>query len=406
MTSFERYSKTVAILSLLFTLIPCLVSAQKKELSEAWSYVKSGKNLDKAEKLMTNLIPRDSLTRTNINLYACLAEAVKGQYDQANEQLYLKQGKDTAGFFRLNKKLFDVYMRLDSVDARPNQKGKVSLQHHSKNAQLLARLRPNLFSAGIFHLKKQQYEQAFDYFESFLLTPLQPIFAQTTFDSTDVRMPQAAYWATYAGYRLSDAVRTLRYHRQALADTAKRELTFQYIAEARRQLNDNELYIATLKQGFEEFPKADYFFPRLFDEYIKLTDYDKALALADTALTHCDSCTLYLFARSFSLLKLERYGECIKVCDALLTHPDASSEVSFNAGTAYLAIIERLDAHRDKRQIKNLYQKARTHMERYRKAEPSQSAKWAPALYKIYLNLNLGRQFDEIDAIIKANSKN
>jgi len=45
-------------------------------------------------------------------------------------------------------------------------------------------------------------------------------------------------------------------------------------------------------------------------------------------------------------------------------------------------------------------------MERYRKAEPSQSAKWAPALYKIYLNLNLGRQFDEIDAIIKANSKN
>ena len=40
-------------------------------------------------------------------------------------------------------------------------------------------------------------------------------------------------------------------------------------------------------------------------------------------------------------------------------------------------------------------------MERYRKLAPAQQQKWAPALYKIYLNLNMGKQFDEIDKLLK-----
>jgi hypothetical protein len=40
-------------------------------------------------------------------------------------------------------------------------------------------------------------------------------------------------------------------------------------------------------------------------------------------------------------------------------------------------------------------------MEQYRQLAPDQKGKWAPALYKIYLNLNMGRQFEEIDRLMK-----
>ncbi len=40
-------------------------------------------------------------------------------------------------------------------------------------------------------------------------------------------------------------------------------------------------------------------------------------------------------------------------------------------------------------------------MERYRKLAPQQKQKWGPALYRIYLNLNMGKQFDEIDRLLK-----
>ena len=33
---------------------------------------------------------------------------------------------------------------------------------------------------------------------------------------------------------------------------------------------------------------------------------------------------------------------------------------------------------------------------------PDEKKKWAPVLYRIYLNLNLGRQFDEIDKLLNS----
>ena len=48
-----------------------------------------------------------------------------------------------------------------------------------------------------------------------------------------------------------------------------------------------------------------------------------------------------------------------------------------------------------------MYQKALPYMEKYRTLAPGGEQKWGPALYRIYFNLNMGKQFDEIDKILK-----
>jgi len=48
-----------------------------------------------------------------------------------------------------------------------------------------------------------------------------------------------------------------------------------------------------------------------------------------------------------------------------------------------------------------MYSKARPYMERYRQLMPDDRKRWAPALYRIYLNLNLGKQFEEIDKLMR-----
>lgn len=40
----------------------------------------------------------DSANRRNVKIYLTLAEAVRAQYEEANEKLYLKEGYDTAAF--------------------------------------------------------------------------------------------------------------------------------------------------------------------------------------------------------------------------------------------------------------------------------------------------------------------
>ena len=85
-----KKQKTIALLLLLLMITPCL-RAQKKELSQARSYIKSGKDFDKAEKLMTDLLEKDSANRTNEKVYLTWFQAVTKQYEAANEKLYLKQ---------------------------------------------------------------------------------------------------------------------------------------------------------------------------------------------------------------------------------------------------------------------------------------------------------------------------
>ena len=54
-----------------------------------------------------------------------------------------------------------------------------------------------------------------------------------------------------------------------------------------------------------------------------------------------------------------------------------------------------------RRQLTQLYTDARPYMEAYRKLAPNDQEHWAPALYRIYLNLNMGKQFEEIDRLMK-----
>ena len=55
-----------------------------------------------------------------------------------------------------------------------------------------------------------------------------------------------------------------------------------------------------------------------------------------------------------------------------------------------------------KEAVNELYRKSLPYMETFRKMAPEQQTKWVPALYAIYLNLNMGREFEEIDKMREA----
>ena len=71
-------------------LTATLMMAQKREIAEAESYLKSGKNLDKAEKLMKDLLKKES-NQGNIKIYQTWYQSVVAQYEAANVKLYLRQ---------------------------------------------------------------------------------------------------------------------------------------------------------------------------------------------------------------------------------------------------------------------------------------------------------------------------
>lgn len=393
--------RLIFITLLLLLITPCL-RGQRKEMSQARSYIKSGKDFDKAEKLMDELLAKDSANRMNPKIYMLLYQSVLKQYEAGNEKLYLNQKYDTASIFNLTRRMFAILESLDSIDALPDSKGRVRPEYRRKHAAELNTYRPNLYYGGTFHIHKSDYNTAYLFFDAYLDCGVQPLFSGYDYLTHDKRMSDAAYWATYCGYKLKEPEKTLKYSDLALQDTAKRKFVYVYMAEAYSQKKDNQKYIETLYDGFKRYPQSSYFFPHLLDYYTTANMLDSAFALTDKALETDGRNPLFLFAKSTVLLNQGKYDECIAISDSIIHINDSLPESYYNAGTAHLNKIlslEKKDNPRQYRfQIRKLYQQACPYMEKYRKLAPDNKQKWGPALYRIYLNLNMGKQFEEIDA--------
>ena len=395
--------KKIAITFL--ALACCTAYAQKKELSQARTYIKSGKDYDKAEKLMTDLLAKDSASRQNIKVYATWYESVLGQYQQINEKIYLHQKYDTATVYTLLNRMYRVAESLDSLDARPDEKGRVKPDYRKSNAEQLDKLRRNLYFGGTYNVRRGKYQEAFNFFETYIDAAKQPLFASYDYAKTDASMPMAAYWATLSGYRMKDADRTLRYSNLALKDTSKAVYVRQYICEAYSWQDNDAAYLKALEDGFAHHPEYPYFFPRLGDYYNKHGQIAKTLQLSEEALNKYPDRSLFLLAKSVALLELDRYDECIEVSNKLIAKDPKLPEPYFNIATCYLNQALKLEQKNEPRlyrdKLTDYYTKARPHMEKYRQLAPKDQKRWAPALYRIYLNLNMGQQFDEIDRLIR-----
>ena len=396
--------KKLHALALLFLIIltPCCY-AQKKEISQAQTIVKSGKNLAQAEQQMRKLL-KDSINQKNIKVWVILTEAVRGQYLAGNERMYLRQQQDTAALFKLALKMFGDYQSLDSVDALPDKKGRVHLKYRNSNSAFLNIYRPNLYNGGVYFLRKQNYKEAFSMIDAFLDCQRQPLFENYHYER-DTLNRTAAFWTVLCGYQTGDHEKALKYKDLALQDTLHLESCFQYLAEIYKQQGDKPNYEWSLVKGFECNPSSSYFFPRLIDYYNTSNQTERAMTIVNDALQTNDSSELFLFAKSNLLLNQGNYDECIAICDTLIARNDTLADASYNAGVAYVNKAFLLEKGKvdvkQRREIRQLYQKALPYMERYRALAPQEKDKWAAALYNIYLKLNMGKQFEEIDQMLR-----
>ena len=382
-----------------------MMYAQKKEIAQAKDNVKAGKSLVEAEASMRKLLC-DSANRTNEKIWLVLFDAVRKQYENLNEQMYLKQKVDTSNLFVLTNRMFGVLEGLDSLDAQPNGGGKVKLNYRKRNSEYLNTFRPNLYNGGLFYIGKKDYRKAFDMFSTYIDCANQPLFSSFNYGLTDRRMPKAAFYTVYAGYKLGNAAYTLKYADLAKRDTADIVATYQYMSEAYRLNSDSVKFVNILQCGFARNPQSDYFFSHLFDYYFKRSETDSALVLCDKAIKADTANTVAMFAKSTVLLNQKRYEECVEVCNRIISLDKNHAEAYLNGGLALFNQAVELDNSKNRSREKRermmaMYRKALPYMQAYRKLAPNAKKAWAMPLYTIYLNLNMGKEFDEIDALLR-----
>ena len=294
---------------------------------------------------------------------------------------------------------------LDSVDAAPNKKGTVSPKYRKKHAARLMRIRPNLYYGGNFYVRKEKWKDAVSFYETYLDCAEQPLFAGQNISVSDTLSSQAAYWASYASYMLGDADGIIFFSNKVKPNAENGEHLLRFLATAWGQKENEEKQVAVLKEGFERYPRSRYFFTRLVDYYNANKHPELALECANKGIAACDTCKLFLFAKSTALLNMNMYEECVAASDRLIALDPHFEDSYYNAGIALLNRALGLEALKansvDKQEIRKCYERALPYMEKYRELAPAEKDKWAAGLYRIYLNLNMGKQFNEIDKLMK-----
>ena len=381
--------------------------AQKKQIAQAKTYIKSGKELDKAENMMTALL-KDSANMNNEKIHLTLFDAIRAQYEQVNEKMYLKQPVDTAQLFVQAEKMFIALERFDSVEARPNKKGVIKIKYRDKHAEFLNDYRQNLFSGGVYYVRKGQLDKAYNIMNLYIDCARQPLFQAYDYERNDTLLSEAAHCTLYCGYMMHDTPKALKYLSLAMKDSIHADYIDQYLAHVYNEENDTTRYLETLNRGFLRSPTHPFFFPHIIDYYNHRGETQKMQSLVDEALKADSTNALFRFAQSTLLLNTGKYDECIAICKQLIEDNDSFSEAYCNIALAYFNQAVEMDKKvkltRSQRQkIRQLYALSQPYMEKFRELEPDKQQKWLPVLYTIYLNLNLGPQFDEIDQLRRKN---
>lgn len=401
--NFASMKRIVASLILILSFLPII--AQKKEINTAIDNLKANKDLDKVEASMTSLLKDSSNTR-NEKIWELLFESLKKQYQAGNEKLYLKQKFDTASLFNIASRMFTLMTRYDSIEATPDKKGKVKLKMRKQNSNTLNSLRPNLFNGGIYFIGKQNYSQAYTFLDQYVSAAEMPIFKSYNYSVKDNNLPKAAYWAAYCGYKLNDPQKVLRNTYLALKDKEHLESMMQYLASTYMLENDTTRSIETMEEGFTLYPKSEYFFSHLMEYYSKNSNWDKATVMTDKAIKADSTNMRAWIAKGTILINSGDYENSYQISQSILKKDSTFEDAWLNAGLARYNQGVKIehdsrDLKQKRKQILQYYKEALPYLEKYRNLCPNNADKWAMPLYSIYLNLNMGKQFDEIDEIIK-----
>ena len=376
------------IIMLSFLFVPVMAGAKKKvtvktRFKEAYAALKSSSGQDAAARTLADSLATMPLSPAQKaeGYYLC-ARLMDNENATINTKAYLKEGIDTARFYQTVYNVFSYSMDCNKVDAKSKYEGKIT--------SLRAKHGHNLLSGGLRLMQQKKYDEAFKYFD---------LYIDSDAGRDETRMGKAAYWATFCGINEKNPLHVLKYVQQAIevSDADTRAKLAECQARSLVALNDTTRWVTMLERGVHDYPGSSYFYNHLIDWYIKHKQFERGMTLTDSLISYEQDRIIYWESKSLIALAMHDYQRCIELSEVCLKRDADNLNALYNKGAAYLDMALN---EKDKSLRTLYYSRALDPMERLRQLQPDAVTRWGSALYRIYLNLNMGEKFDEIDKLL------
>lgn len=356
----------------------------------------------------------DSIQRNDPFIWYLSGLVQERIYNGMNDNMYLlKKGKtdvkvDTVQFYSSLYNLFHYMLVSDSLETVQGTN-----KYRKVCADVIKDLRFNLNGGGLFYLQQEDYKNAFSYFSLLVDVCKSGLFKDNKTVQQDPLLGRAAYSACLSAYFSQNYEGVVKYSDVAMTDTAHTRYAMVYKCLSLKKLGDTEAYLASLTKGMNTFPQDDFFYMELVNYYSNYPEkIDAFYPVAEEQLKQHQDKAFYYYALGVLNMKKENYREAIKWNTQAVDKDSTSVVYLKDLGQCYFmqaqiyedtasTNIESPEFKKDRQQILETYRKALSCYEKLRVMAPDDKSLWVSALYTIYFKLNMGKQFQEIEKIMR-----
>ena len=399
------------LFSMVLLMAVSFAFAQEKNVKEAKSIAGEVKpDFAKAEQLINEALTNPE-TKDNAATWDVAGYIQKRINEKEMENAYLRKPYYTLKVYNSVLNMYNYYVKCDELAQIPNEKGKIKNKYRSANSKTILAERPNLINGGIQYFNLNKNEDALKYFAAYVDAATLPMMEKENLLEKDTILPQVAYYATLAADRVGDKDAVMKYAQYALKDKENGQFAMQLLTDAYKAKGDTAKWVEKLQEGIVKFPENQYFFANLVDYYSSSNQNDKAMQFADDMLAKDPNNKLYLYVKAYLYHNMKDYEKAIEFYKKTLDIDPAYAEACSNLGLVYLlqaqeyadkapADINDPNYATAQAEIKKFYEAAKPYYEKARELKPDQKDLWLQGLYRVYYNLNMGPEFEEIEKMM------
>lgn len=382
--------------------------AQKKAVNQALAITKGEKNYGEARNLIKGTLDNPETKNDAKTWY--VAGFIEDQvFESERAKMLLGQQPNEAVMYQSLLEILPYFRKTMELDQLPDAKGKVKPKFTKDIKGILATNHMYYINSGAFYFDEKDYPKAYDSFEQYLEISNLPMFEGEAVAERDSNFMTVQFYAAVAATQLDKPELAIAALERAKHDDFKPNDVYQYLAYEYQQVQDTVNWEKTLQEGMEKFPDDEYFVSNLIYSYINANKNELAIANLEKAIaSKPNDPQLYdVLGRVYEsglndMENAEKYFS--KALELDPNYADALSNlgrVYYNQGVNKLGDANQINDNKlyqeELAKAKELFEKALPYFVKARELKPDEK-EIKIALRGIYYNLNMGKEYEEIEA--------
>lgn len=377
-------------------------------MNEAQSLAKANKDFADARSLIKGAL-ENAETKDDPKTWFVAGFVEDQQFSAERTKQILGQQPNEPIMYDALEGILPYFLKSYELDQLPDAKGKIKPKHTKDIKSILSANHVYYINGGAYYFDQRDYKKAYNFFEQYLTISDLPMFKGEKVAERDSNFMTVQFYAAVAATQLGDSKTAITALERAKNTEYKQNDIYQYLCYEYDQIKDSVSFEKTLVEGYKKFPEEKYYLLNLINIYIYSNRNEEAINFLNTAIaSEPNNAQLYDVMGRVYETGFKDYPKAeasfIKASELDPENTDILSNlgrVYYNQGVNKQGEANLINDNKlyqeELSKAKELFRKALPHFQKAHQLKPDDT-EYMTALRGIYYNLDMGKEFEEIDA--------